>query len=124
MWCVRRFRRLTLRSATGSGAARRPYQKNGSPSPPLNIRRTLFFLIIATLFLCSAHSAETNGITLTQCFDEVLAHNNDLIRLRKDVERALSKGEYREADDRLLTLAAGLALAGGALLVALILVGR
>jgi outer membrane protein TolC len=41
----------------------------------------------------------TNSITLTQCFTEVLAHNDELARLRKDVERAVgTKIELRAAD--------------------------
>jgi putative membrane protein len=42
----------------------------------------------------------------------------------RDVDAAISAGRYHPADDRMLSLLAGLAAAGGLLLVALILVGR
>jgi putative membrane protein len=42
----------------------------------------------------------------------------------REVEEAISAGGYRRADERLLTIAAGLAAIGGLLLIALILIGR
>jgi uncharacterized membrane protein YidH (DUF202 family) len=42
----------------------------------------------------------------------------------KEVDEAVSAGSYRRADERVLTLTAVLALVGGLLLIALILIGR
>jgi putative membrane protein len=42
----------------------------------------------------------------------------------KEVDDALSEGRYQRADDRFLTLIAGLASIGGLLLIVLILLGR
>jgi putative membrane protein len=42
----------------------------------------------------------------------------------REVDEAISRGEFKRADERLLTLAAGLAAAGGLLLMTLILLGR
>jgi putative membrane protein len=42
----------------------------------------------------------------------------------KEVDDALSEGRYQRADERFLTLIAGLASVGGLLLIALILLGR
>jgi uncharacterized membrane protein YidH (DUF202 family) len=42
----------------------------------------------------------------------------------KEVDEAVSAGRYRRADERVLTLTAGLASVGGVLLIALILIGR
>ncbi len=65
-------------------------------------------LILAFTFLLRTASAgegerprelPTNAVTLTQCFAEVLAHNDELMRLRKDIERAAgTKIELRAAD--------------------------
>jgi uncharacterized membrane protein YidH (DUF202 family) len=42
----------------------------------------------------------------------------------KEVDEAISVGRYRRADERVLTLTAGLASIAGLLLIALILIGR
>ncbi len=42
----------------------------------------------------------------------------------REVDEAISEGNYRRADERLLTIAALLAGAGGLLLITLILIGR
>jgi putative membrane protein len=42
----------------------------------------------------------------------------------REVDEAISEERYRRADERLLTLAAGLAAIGGLLLIVLILIGR
>jgi uncharacterized membrane protein YidH (DUF202 family) len=42
----------------------------------------------------------------------------------KEVDDALSEGRYQRADERFLTIIAGLASVGGLLLIVLILVGR
>jgi len=42
----------------------------------------------------------------------------------REVDEAISEGNYRRADERLLTVAAGLAAIGGVLLIVLILLGR
>ena len=42
----------------------------------------------------------------------------------REVDEAISEGNYRRADERLLTVAALLAGAGGVLLITLILIGR
>jgi len=42
----------------------------------------------------------------------------------REVDDAISEGSYRRADERLLTLIAVLAMIGGLMLIALILVGR
>ena len=42
----------------------------------------------------------------------------------KEVDDALSEGRYQRADERFLTLIAGLASVGGLLLIVLILLGR
>jgi putative membrane protein len=45
-------------------------------------------------------------------------------RRGREVDEAISRGDYRRADERLLTVAAILAAVGGLLLIALILIGR
>jgi putative membrane protein len=45
-------------------------------------------------------------------------------RRGREVDEAISEGRYRRADERLLTITAGLAAVGGLLLIVLILVGR
>jgi putative membrane protein len=42
----------------------------------------------------------------------------------REVDEAISEERYRRADERLLTIAAGLAAIGGLLLIVLILIGR
>jgi putative membrane protein len=42
----------------------------------------------------------------------------------RQVDEAISEGSYRRADERLLTVAAGLASIGGVMLIILIVVGR
>jgi putative membrane protein len=45
-------------------------------------------------------------------------------RRGKEVDEAVSEGQFKRADDRLLTAIAVLAAVGGALLIVLILIGR
>jgi putative membrane protein len=45
-------------------------------------------------------------------------------RRGREVDEAISEGGYRRADERLLTITAGLAAVGGLLLIVLILIGR
>ena len=45
-------------------------------------------------------------------------------RRGREVDEAISEGGYRRADERLLTITAGLAAIGGLLLIILILIGR
>lgn len=45
-------------------------------------------------------------------------------RRGREVDEAISQGGYRRADERLLTVTAGLAAIGGLLLIVLILIGR
>ncbi len=45
-------------------------------------------------------------------------------RRGREVDEAISAGGYRRADERLLTITAGLAAIGGLLLIVLILIGR
>jgi putative membrane protein len=42
----------------------------------------------------------------------------------RQVDEAISEGNYRRADERLLTVAAGLASIGGVMLIILIVIGR
>ena len=42
----------------------------------------------------------------------------------REVDSAISEGHYERADERILTLVAGMASLGGLLLIVLILVGR
>ena len=42
----------------------------------------------------------------------------------REVDEAISQGNYRRADERLLTVAAALASIGGVMLIILILLGR
>ena len=45
-------------------------------------------------------------------------------RRGREVDDAITQGRFQRADERMLTLVAGLAAVGGLLLIALILVGR
>jgi putative membrane protein len=45
-------------------------------------------------------------------------------RRGKEVDEAVTQGQFKRADDRLLTAIAALAAVGGALLIVLILIGR
>ncbi|MDB6022087.1 MAG: transporter [Pedosphaera sp.] len=75
-------------------------------------------LIVFVTCVAAAHAAESNIVTLPECFQKVLTHDEQLLRLRKDIERAAgTRLEFHSRDLPHLSVEPTVGLRGGKLYV-------
>ncbi len=80
------------------------------------MKTALLILALAILLPRPLRAADSNTVTLAQCFNEVLAHNDEILRLRKDVERAAgTRLELRSRDLAQLSTEFDAGIRGGSL---------